>query len=74
MRDQNTDCKEEYTLQKARIICGIWTATINFKPFGFCIHGAIDGYSRRVMWLDVASTNSDLEIIGSYFIDYVSVV
>ncbi|EDO31486.1 predicted protein [Nematostella vectensis] len=21
------------------------------KPFGFCIHGAIDGYSRRILWL-----------------------
>ena len=42
------------------------------KPFGFCIHGAIDGYSRRVLWLKVASTNNDPEIIGFYFIDYVS--
>jgi len=23
------------------------------KPFGFCIHGAIDGYSRRILWLRV---------------------
>ena len=23
--------KQEYTLQKARIICGIWTATINLN-------------------------------------------
>ena len=44
------------------------------KPFGFCIHGAIDGYSRRVLWLEVANTNNDPEIIGSYFIDYVNVV
>lgn len=22
------------------------------KPFGFCIHGCIDGYSRRLMWLE----------------------
>ena len=36
------------------------------KPFGFCIHGAIDGYSRRVLWLEVANTNNDPEIIGSY--------
>ena len=21
------------------------------KPYGFCIHGAIDGYSRRILWL-----------------------
>ena len=23
------------------------------KPFGFPIHGAIDGYSRRILWLRV---------------------
>ena len=39
------------------------------KPFGFCMHGAIDGYSRRVLWLEVANTNNDPEIIGSYFIE-----
>ena len=21
------------------------------KPYGFCINGAIDGYSRRILWL-----------------------
>ena len=25
------------------------------KPFGFCIHGAIDGYRRRILWLEVGS-------------------
>ena len=25
------------------------------KPFGLCIHGAIDGFSRRILWLEVAS-------------------
>ena len=35
------------------------------KPFGFCIHGAIDGYSRRVLWLEVASTNNDPFIVHS---------
>ncbi|EDO30927.1 predicted protein [Nematostella vectensis] len=28
-------------------------------PFGFFIHGAIDGYSRRILWLEVASTNKN---------------
>lgn len=27
------------------------------KPFGFCTHGAIDGYSRRIMWLEVDHSN-----------------
>lgn len=25
------------------------------KPFGFCIHACIDGYSRRILWLEVGS-------------------
>ncbi|XP_048588204.1 uncharacterized protein LOC116615414 isoform X1 [Nematostella vectensis] len=37
------------------------------KPFGFCIHGCIDGYSRRIMWLRVASSNNDPAIVADYF-------
>jgi hypothetical protein len=37
------------------------------KPFGFCIHGAIDGYSRRILWLEVASSNNNPEIIAHFF-------
>jgi len=40
------------------------------KPFGFCIHGAIDGLSRRILWLEVASSNNDLRIVAQYFLDY----
>ena len=29
------------------------------KPFGFCIQGAIKGYSRRILWLEVASSNNN---------------
>lgn len=29
------------------------------KPFGFCIHGAIDGFSRRIMWLEVDHSNNN---------------
>ena len=28
------------------------------KPYGFCIHGAIDGYSRRILFRSVSSTTS----------------
>ncbi len=41
------------------------------KPFGFCIHGAIDGYSRRILWLEVASSNNDPAIISHFFCKYV---
>ena len=40
------------------------------KPFGFCIHGAIDGFSRRILWLEVTSLNNDPRIVAQYFLDY----
>ncbi|XP_014678571.1 PREDICTED: uncharacterized protein LOC106818370 [Priapulus caudatus] len=41
------------------------------KPYGFAIHGCMDGYSRRILWLRVANTNNDPAVVASYFIDYV---
>ena len=41
------------------------------KPHGFCIHGTIDGYSRRILWLEVGPTNNDPMITVQYFIDCV---
>ena len=37
------------------------------KPFGFSIHGAIDGYSRRILWLEVSSSNNDPAIIAHFY-------
>ena len=37
------------------------------KPFDFCIHGAIDGYSRHIMWIEVGSTNNDPFVIAQYY-------
>ena len=41
------------------------------KPFKFCIHGSIDGYSRRIMWLEVGPTNNDPFVIAQYYLDCV---
>ena len=41
------------------------------KHFGFCIHGAIDGYSRRILWLEVSSSNNDPSIVAKYYVNYV---
>ena len=38
------------------------------KPFGFPIHGAIDGYSRRILWLRVTCTNNDPQVIAGFYI------
>ena len=40
------------------------------KQFGFCIQGAIDGYSRRILWLEVASINNDPAVIAYYYTTY----
>ena len=39
------------------------------KPFGFCIQGCIDGYSRRIIWLEVGVTNNDPDVTAGYFLD-----
>ena len=39
------------------------------KPFGFCIHGAIDGYSRKILWLEVSSSNKNPSLIARYYLD-----
>ena len=37
-----------------------------FKPFVFCIHGAIDGYSRRILWLDLGPPNNNPIVLFVY--------
>ena len=39
------------------------------KPYGFPVHGAIDGYSRRLLWLKVGRTNNDPAVTAKYFYD-----
>ena len=41
------------------------------KPFGFSIHACIDGYSRRLLWLEACSSNKDPEAIGRFYLDAV---
>ncbi len=41
------------------------------KPYGICINGAIDGFSRYMIWLKAYKTNSDPHIISGYFIENV---
>ncbi|XP_014674469.1 PREDICTED: uncharacterized protein LOC106814645, partial [Priapulus caudatus] len=38
------------------------------KPYGFAIHGAIDGFSRRILWLEVAATNKKPELVAKFFL------
>ena len=36
------------------------------KPYGLPIHGCVDGYSRKILWLKVSRTNID-PIVPAYF-------
>ena len=39
------------------------------KPYGFCFHGPIDGYSRRILWLEVLNSNNSSGVIAKYYLD-----
>ena len=41
------------------------------KPYGFCVHGCVDGFSRRILWLEVGSTNNNPNVIVDYFLSTV---
>ena len=41
------------------------------KPWGFPIHGAIDGYSRKILWLKVARTNNSSDMVRSFYLQTV---
>ena len=38
------------------------------KPYGFPIHGFIDGWSRKIIWLRVARSNNKPEIPASFYL------
>lgn len=40
------------------------------KPFGIAIHGAIDGYSRKLLWLEACYSNNDPRIVAGYYINF----
>ena len=41
------------------------------KPYGFCIHAGIDGFSRRLLWLEVSTTNKNPNVVVDYFLSTV---
>ena len=41
------------------------------KPYGFPIHGAIDGFSRRVLWLNVTRSNNNSDVHAYFYINTV---
>ena len=42
------------------------------KPYGFEIYDAIDGFSRKILWLRVSSSNNNPKVIASSYMDCIS--
>ena len=41
------------------------------KPYGFPIHGCIDGWSRKILWLYVTRSNNQPNNVAAYYLDAV---
>ncbi|XP_034047720.1 uncharacterized protein LOC117529127 [Thalassophryne amazonica] len=41
------------------------------KPFGLALSGCIDGFSRKVLWLECGPTNNNPAVIAHYFLSCV---
>ena len=44
------------------------------KPFGLCVHGGIDGFSRKILWLAVSRSNNDPFQVCHYFCQWIKQV
>ena len=44
------------------------------RPFGFFIHGCIEGFSRKILWLEVAESNHDPKLIANYFVNSITAI
>ena len=42
------------------------------KPYGFSFHGCIDGFSRRLIWLEVASSNKKPELVARCYLEAIN--
>ncbi len=49
----------------------IITGYDKLKPYGFPIHGAVYGYSRKVLWLEVTRSNNSPEAVAQFYLDAV---
>ena len=48
-----------------------FTGYDKLKPYGFPIHGAVDGFSRKVLWLEVTRSNNLPEAVAKFYLDAV---
>lgn len=44
------------------------------KPYGICINGCIDGFSRYIIWLKAGLTNNNPKVVASYYYEAVTLL
>ncbi|CAH1155551.1 unnamed protein product, partial [Phaedon cochleariae] len=44
------------------------------KPYGICINGCIDGFSRQIIWLQAGPSSSDSKVIGGYYMNALKMI
>ena len=41
------------------------------KPYGFLIHGCIDGFSRKILWLRLSRSNNSPSVVANWYLETV---
>lgn len=70
-RSRNVIKRRIYQTLGPNDICHI-DGNDKLKKWGFCIHGAIDGFSRKLLWLKVSTTNNDPLVIANFYLEFVT--
>lgn len=71
------EARKSHKLRRREYICPgpnkVWHADgyDKLKPFVFPIHGCIDGYSRKILWLYITRSNNLPDNIAAYYLDTV---
>ena len=71
------EVRKTHRLRRRRYTCPgpnkVWHADgyDKIKPFGFQIHGCIDGYSRKVLWLYITRSINLSDNMAAYYLDAV---
>ena len=75
------ECRRQHSIKGRQyinpgwILLGTWHKGYDkLKPWGFLIHGAIEGYSRKILWLKVTRINNSPDMIGSLCLQTVGIL
>ena len=41
------------------------------KPYGLLVHGCVDGFSRKILWLKILRTKNDPTAVAHFYIETV---